>query len=885
MQQPDQQTVSLPPEQHTPTWTSSLDSEAKLKLGLAVAGVGLGTLDYLAETITLDPAAAALFALPADTALPRRDMHGRCHPDDCLMMERNIAGAVDPASSGIMAAEHRVVRPDGTMRWLATRMQVEFASPPSGGPRRATTGLLAVRDISDRKAIETALATSQARCLTALAAGRMATWETDLQSKTRTWSKEAMALFGFELADGRGQIGGDTDEFHTSLHPEDRHLMQHFDEQADRADSFTADYRIVRPDGAIRWVSGHGQVVARGADGKAHHLVNIVADVTDRKLTESKLRDSEIRYRRLFEAAQDGVLLVDPGTRKITDANPFMSMLLGYTHDQLVGKELFEIGLLKDETASQIMFQKLTTDHSVRYEDLPLKGRSGKQQDVEVVANLYDQNGHSVIQCNIRDITQRKRSEAALRQNQALFSTLIEQAPMGVYVVDDQFRLQQVNSLALPVLATVQPLIGRDFDEVLRTQWGAELGHQLGDIFRHTLKTGVRYISPPFSGHRRDLDAEKAYDWEIQRVTLPDSRHGVVCYFSDVTERHRAERELHDSEARLRHAADAAGLTYIVVDFARNKFLRADNFAAVMGYTALLEEDIGIIDGRRRLLDHVVDRDQSRVLAAQNELLSGTPTGKIEYRVLGDDQIERCIESLWSSEFDVDGKPLRTFAVNLDITEKKRSEEQIRLLMAEVNHRAKNLLAVVLAVTRQTLRGGDPATFVDRLSDRIQGLAASQDLLVRNDWQGVDVSELVEAQLAHFKDLIGTRVLIDGPPARLIPEAAQGIGMALHELATNAGKYGALSNGLGQVRIVWQITSGAEPTFSMSWFELGGPPVVAPKRAGFGQTVIGPMAQSAVNGIAVIDHPASGLCWTLTAPIRHTLERGRNGSSTADVRG
>jgi PAS domain S-box-containing protein len=698
MTEQEQRIESASQKQAVTGEASSPDAEAKLRLGLAVAGIGLGSIDYLAGTISLDEAAAALFVLPADTPIPRSDVHSRFHRDDLPVLKTKIAEVLDPAGSGIMAVEHRVVRPDGTTRWLAARKHVEFAV--DAGTKRAITGLLAVRDISDRKAAEDALSISQARYRSALAAGRMGTWEADLQAKTRTWSKEAMALFGFDLADGRGQIGGDTDEFRTSLHPEDRHLMQQLDEQADRDDTFTADYRIIRPDGTIRWLSGHGQVVARGADGNAHHLVNIVADVTDRKVAEGNLRVSEVRYRRLFEAAQDGVLLVDPGTRKITDANPFMSNLLGYSHDQLVGKELYEIGLLEDETASQIMFQKLTKEHSVRYEGLPLEGRDGKHHDVEVVANLYDEDGHSVIQCNIRDITQRKLSEAALRQNQALFSTLIEQAPMGVYVIDDQFCMQQVNSLALPVLETVQPLIGRDFNEVLSTIWGSVLGKQLGDIFRHTLKTGERYISPPFSEQRQDLDTVKAYDWETQRVTLPDGRYGVVCYFSDVTERKRAEQELHESEARMRHAADAAGLTYVEVDFARNKLLRADNFANVMGYAAPLLESTDFTGGSRRLLEHVVAGDRHRVSQALDEFFGGKSVGKINYRVLGDDQIERWIESLWSAEFDSTGTPLRTFAVNLDITEKKRAEEQIRLLMAEVNHRAKNLLAVVLAVTQ-----------------------------------------------------------------------------------------------------------------------------------------------------------------------------------------
>ena len=139
----------------------------------------------------------------------------------------------------------------------------------------------------------------------------------------------------------------------------------------------------------------------------------VIRDVTERDRHEDKVRVSEIRYRRLFEAAHDGVLLLDPVTGKIIEANPFMTRMLGYPHDYLIGKELFEIGLLKDAGASQEMFRKLKIANEVRYENLPLEGRDGQHQEVEVVANLYDENGRPVIQCNIRDITERKRCRRA----------------------------------------------------------------------------------------------------------------------------------------------------------------------------------------------------------------------------------------------------------------------------------------------------------------------------------------------------------------------------------------------------------------------------------------------------------------------------------------
>jgi two-component sensor histidine kinase len=129
----------------------------------------------------------------------------------------------------------------------------------------------------------------------------------------------------------------------------------------------------------------------------------------------------------------------------------------------------------------------------------------------------------------------------------------------------------------------------------------------------------------------------------------------------------------------------------------------------------------------------------------------------------------------------------------------------------------------------------------------------------------------VEAQLSHFKDLIGTRVLIDGPRARLTTAAAQGIGMALHELATNAAKYGALSNLKGEVRIAWRVTGAKSPEFSMSWMEDGGPKVTAPTRQGFGQIVIGRMARAAVKGAAEISFRENGVAWNLSALVENAL--------------
>jgi PAS domain S-box-containing protein len=203
-----------------------------------------------------------------------------------------------------------------------------------------------------------------------------------------------------------------------------------------------------------------------------------------------------------------------------------------------------------------------------------------------------------------------------------------------------------------------------------------------------------------------------------------------------------------------------------------------------------------------------------------------------------------------------------------DITERKEREERERLLMSEINHRAKNMLSVVDAIAHQTTTK-NPEDFRERLSARIQALAANQDLLIRNAWHGVGVEDLVHAQLAPFASLIGSRIAVHGPQLRLTPASAQAIGLALHELATNAGRYGALSTDRGRVDVCWKSDGD---TFTMSWTERDGPSVSAPKPRRFGTIVIEVMTERSVDGAVDLDYAPSGLTWRLTCPAANALE-------------
>jgi len=340
----------------------------------------------------------------------------------------------------------------------------------------------------------------------------------------------------------------------------------------------------------------------------------VVVDISDRKRVEQQIRVSEVRYRRLFEAAHDGVLLLDPVSRRITDANPFMTRLLGYTRAQLVGKELYEIGLLKDEAESQKMFRRLKRRRDVRYEHLPLKNSNGAHQDVEVVANLYQESGQPVIQCNIRDITERKRMEEARHRDDSLLSALVAQAPFGVYVVNEQFRLQKINPLARRAFRGIHPLLGRDLSEVIHTIWPRRVANQVEARFRHTLKTGASYQSPEFVARRRDTGLKESYEWQIQRITLPVGEYGVACFFNDTTERRRIEA------AKRRMEALTTSNRKLVLEIVRRRAVEKDLISSKQHQRRLLKGSSQMQEQLRDLSHQILQSQEGERKRISREL-------------------------------------------------------------------------------------------------------------------------------------------------------------------------------------------------------------------------------------------------------------------------
>jgi len=202
-----------------------------------------------------------------------------------------------------------------------------------------------------------------------------------------------------------------------------------------------------------------------------------------------------------------------------------------------------------------------------------------------------------------------------------------------------------------------------------------------------------------------------------------------------------------------------------------------------------------------------------------------------------------------------------------DITSRKRFEVVERALAREVNHRSKNLLAVVQAIVRQTAQNSAPAEITRRISERLQALSANQDLLIHGHWQGMDLRRLIEEHVKLFPQSADARITLTGRDVMLEPVAAQALGLAIHELVANALRHGSLTLAAGAVAVGWTVTGPAKGRiFRVSWRESGGPTVHAPTRTGFGSTILQRMVCQALNGKVRQEFGADGYRWTLEAP-------------------
>jgi PAS domain S-box-containing protein len=457
----------------------------------------------------------------------------------------------------------------------------------------------------------------------------------------------------------------------------------------------------------------------------------------------------------------------------------------------------------------------------------------------------------------------RKAAEDSLRESEATFRAMFDVSSVGkIEVEPGSGRFLRANAAMCRFVGYSEAeLLARSVYDITYPD-DLELDHELC----RRLDAG----ESDFDVEKRYLRKDGKAVWARTTVNVIRDALGQplrhMAVIQDINARKRAEEDLKASKDRLQLALNAAQLGSWQYDPRRRLFsgdARAQEIVDLAMNEAPIEE----------IMKRVHPDDVDKVLAAIEASLDPVDPKRsaTEFRLRRADGEIRWVETLGLADFEGAGPERRAASFGgtiQDITERKEREEKEHLLMREINHRAKNMLSVVDAIAHQTATK-NPEDFVERFSERIQALSANQDLLVRNEWNGVEIADLVRAQLAHFADLIGSRIAMHGPKLRLNPAAAQAIGLALHELSTNAGKYGALSTEAGRVDVGW----GADrDTLTMSWTEREGPVVSAPKRRGFGTVVLETMAARSVDGKVDLSCAPSGLTWRLTCPAANALE-------------
>ena len=332
---------------------------------------------------------------------------------------------------------------------------------------------------------------------------------------------------------------------------------------------------------------------------------------------------------------------------------------------------------------------------------------------------------------------------------------------------------------------------------------------------------------------------------------------------SNIAERKRVEIALRESEARFRHMADSAPALIWMTDAEGQVVFANMHFDYVFGRPAA--DMLG--DGWK---DVILAEDVERFQAAFRAAFEARRHFTVEVRVWDKDNRVRWLRCSGVPRLDDAHAFLGYTGCSMDITDVKLAQEQQMLLINELNHRVKNTLATVQSVAMQTLRNA--ATLEQARDDfeaRLIALSRAHDVLTRENWEGANLQEIVNQAIEPYRRREENRFKIKGGAVRLPPRTALVLAMALQELATNAVKYGALSNDTGRVEIAWKVDPALDiPRLQLRWREAGGPPVELPTRRGFGSRLIERSLAQDLDGHVSLEFAPAGLVCTIDAPVQ-----------------
>ena len=752
------------------------------------------------------------------------------------------------------------------------RRAIEFRVAPLRDPAGRVSHLVASAvDITARKAAEAALAEKEARLRLAQEAAGAGALEVDFRTGRVRLSPESLRLHALP---GDHPAEFDEAEWARMIHPEDRAparlaVMRAVAERG--LCDFT--FRVPLPDGSVRWIQGMGRA-EYDPDGRPLRLLGLNLDVTARKVAEAARAESEARFRAMADSIPQLAWMARPDGW-IVWYNRRWYEATGTTPEEMLGwgwrkvhhqdhvervtahfRRCIETGEPWEDTFP-LRCVTAAGGHEYRWflsRALPIRDAAGR------VEAWFGTN---------TDITAQREAEAANAHLAALVTSATDavvsfSAEDGRIITWNRgaealFGWTEAEAVGGPVNLLVPPDLpeGDPHGVLFRRVMAGERVQEFESVRLH--KSGER-IPVAING---------------TRIFAPDGRViGVSGIIRDLRPRRAAEAALREREERLRLALEGGRLGTWDRDLRTGASAWSAQAAAIWG----LPEGEGGGD-YAAWHERVHPEDRARISAAFTAHLAGqTPRYELEYRYRQADGSWRWIATSGQvvARDPETGAPLRAAGVIQDVTERKAAEERQTLLIREVDHRARNALAVVQSILALT-RADEPVRFAEAVKGRVAALARAHTLLARDRWEGGDLGALARQELTPFgageaaAAAIGgdgppPRVLLEGPPATLVPEAVQPLAMALHELATNATKHGALSAAKGRVELCWR-RDAEDGGLRLFWRERGGPPLSGPpSRRGFGSSVVEATIRRQLGGQVAFDWDPAGLCCELRIP-------------------
>jgi PAS domain S-box-containing protein len=631
---------------------------------------------------------------------------------------------------------------------------------------------------------------------------------------------------------------------------------------AGEAESYSIEKRYVRKDGRIVWANLTVGCVRR-ADNDVDYFISVIQDITARKLAEARLAERNAQLDLAYKAARVGSYAYDfvARTMRVSSASAAIYGLSPSTVEMTA--EQWHARIHRDD------MQRVRAEHIAalkqRRRELVSEFRyvrpGGEVRWIEARSLVaYDDACRARRMTGVYiDVTERKQAEAELRDSESRLADALAAGQVIAFEWDAATRRSRRSTNAAQILGC------------------ADGGLQCDDFFRHVhpddrriFKACMHALCPDRPAYAmsfrfrcpggRQLWLEETAKGEFNAAGRLLRIKGLT---RDITDRKKAERALQERNVQLSLAGRAALVGSFAVDFETEEVQVSEGYAALHGLPEGTSRTTRSIwkAGLHPEDQPRVDELRGRVFREQRGEYG------VEYRIIRPTGEVRWIEARCFVSYGSDARPERVVGVDIDVTERKRAEEHQRMLVAELDHRVKNVLATVSAVasrTQDTSRSGED--FVATLAGRIQSMAATHELLSCRQWKGVSLSELVQRVLAPYMTRNNTD--LDGPELTLSPEAAQAVSMVLHELTTNAAKHGALSTDEGRVSVRWgrALNGKPEPRVRIQWRESAGPAVQPPQRSGYGMEVIRNLIPYELGGAVELVFAPGGVRCDLDIP-------------------